>query len=143
MECRKANLTEEFIMAVSEIKAVFPASVQEVWNIVTSLENYQWRSDLSRIEILNDKQFVEYTKAGFPTTFTVTVSEAYKRWEFSMENNNMSGHWTGIFAEKDGQTEIDFIEDVTAKKLIMKPFVKAFLRKQQNQYVIDLKTALQ
>ncbi len=130
-------------MAVSEIKAVFPASVQEVWNIVTSLENYQWRSDLSRIEILNDKQFVEYTKAGFPTTFTVTVSEAYKRWEFSMENNNMRGYWIGIFEEKDGQTEIDFIEDVTAKKLIMKPFVKAFLRKQQNQYVIDLKTALQ
>ena len=49
-------------MAVSEAKAVFSASVQEVWGIVTSLENYQWRSDLSRIEVLNEKQFVEYTK---------------------------------------------------------------------------------
>ncbi len=126
-------------MAVSKIKAVLSASAKDVWGIVTSLENYQWRSDISRIEILNDRQFIEYTKAGFPTTFTVTVSEPYKRWEFNMENSNMRGHWIGIFEEKDGQTEIDFIEDVTAKKLLMKPFVKAFLKKQQNQYIADLK----
>ena len=44
-------------MAVSKIKAVFSANVQELWDIVTSLENYQWRSDLSRIEVLNEKQF--------------------------------------------------------------------------------------
>ena len=51
-------------MAVSKIKAMFPASVQELWEIVTSLENYQWRSDLTKIEVLNEKQFVEYTKEG-------------------------------------------------------------------------------
>ena len=130
-------------MAVSRIKAVFAANVQEVWNIVTSLENYQWRSDLSRIEVLNEKQFVEYTKTGFPTTFTITASEDHKRWEFDMENSNMSGHWTGIFTEKDGQTEIDFTENAVPKKFIMKPFVKAFLKKQQKQYAADLAKALQ
>ncbi|MCM1538042.1 MAG: SRPBCC family protein [bacterium] len=129
-------------MAVSEVKAVFPASVQEVWDIVTSLENYQWRSDVSRIEIRNETQFVEYTKDGFATTFTITVSNPCKRWEFDMENSNMKGHWTGIFAEKDGQAEIDFIEDVTAKKWMIKPFVKAFLKKQQKQYISDLKNVL-
>lgn len=130
-------------MAVSSIKATFQSNVKSVWDIVTSLENYQWRSDLSKIEILNEKQFVEYTKDGFATTFTITVSEPYKRWEFDMENSNMKGHWTGVFEEKNGQTEIIFIEDVTAKKLIMKPFVKSFLKKQQEQYVSDLKSALQ
>lgn len=129
-------------MAISEIKAVFSASVQDVWDMVTSLENYQWRSDLGKIEKLNEKQFVEYTKDGFSTTFTITVSQPYKRWEFDIENSNMKGHWTGIFAEKDGQAEIIFTEDVTAKKAIMKPFVKAFLKKQQTQYVSDLKKAL-
>ena len=59
-----------------------------------------------------------------------------------MENSNMKGHWTGIFTEKDGGVEIDFTEDVTAKKLIMKPFVKAYLKKQQEQYISDLKKAL-
>lgn len=130
-------------MAVSNIKAVLQCDVKKVWDIVTSLEKYQWRSDLSKIEILNDTQFIEYTKDGFATKFTITVSEPYKRWEFDIENNNMTGHWSGIFTEKDGQTEIDFTENVTAKKLIMKPFVKAFLRNRQNQYVSDLKKALQ
>lgn len=129
-------------MAISKKKAVFTASVQEIWNIVTSLENYQWRSDLSRIEILNEKQFVEYTKEGFPTTFTITVTEKYKRWEFDMENSNMRGHWIGAFGEIDGRTEIVFTEDATAKKWFMKPFVKIFLKKQQNQYITDLKKAL-
>ena len=59
-----------------------------------------------------------------------------------MENSNMQGHWTGLFTERDGQTEIDFTEEVTAKKLIMKPFVKGYLKKQQEQYVSDLRKAL-
>ncbi len=130
-------------MAISKIKAVFAANIQELWSIVTSLENYQWRSDLSRIEVLNEKQFVEYTKEGFPTTFTITATEIYKRWEFDMENSNMRGHWIGTFCEIDGHTEIVFTEEVTAKKWFMKPFVKLFLKKQQNQYIADLKKALQ
>lgn len=130
-------------MAISNIKAVFQSSIQDVWDIVTSLENYQWRSDLSRIEVINEKQFIEYTKDGYATTFTITVSEPCKRWEFDMENSNMKGHWIGVFTEIDGQTEIDFTEDVTAKKLVMKPFVKAFLKKQQTLYVSDLRKVLQ
>ena len=130
-------------MAISKIKATFSANVQELWNIVTSLENYQWRSDLSRIEVLNERQFAEYTKEGFPTTFTITATEIYKRWEFDMENSNMRGHWVGTFCEIDGHTEIDFTEDVTAKKWFMKPFVKLFLKRQQSQYITDLKKTLQ
>ena len=129
-------------MAISNIKALFPCDVKKVWDAVTSLDQYEWRSDLSKIEIINEKQFIEYTKDGFATTFTITVSEPCKRWEFDMENSNMKGHWVGIFSEKDGQAEIDFTEDVTAKKLIMKPFVKGFLKKQQELYISDLKRAL-
>lgn len=129
-------------MAVSKIQAVFHSDIENVWNIVTSLENYKWRSDLSRIEIINEKQFIEYTKDGYATTFTITAQEPCKRWEFDMENSNIKGHWTGIFSEAEGQTIIDFTEDVTAKKLIMKPFVKAYLKKQQEQYISDLRKAL-
>lgn len=130
-------------MAVSNIKEFFKSDIKKVWDTVTSLEKYQWRSDLSKIEVLNEKQFVEYTKDGFATTFTVTVSKPCLRWEFDMENSNIKGHWVGIFTEKDGGTEIDFTEEVTAKKPIMKLFVKEFLQKQQKQYVSDLKKALQ
>ena len=129
-------------MANSNIKVVLECDIQRVWDIVTSLENYAWRSDLSKIEIINEKQFVEYTKEGYPTTFTITVMKPYERWEFNMENDNMKAHWTGIFTRQGGRTENDFTEDVTAKRWFMKPFVKAFIKKQQAQYVSDLKRAL-
>lgn len=130
-------------MAVSNIKATFECDIQTVWNIVTSLENYQWRSDLSKIEMLSETQFIEYTKDGYATNFTITANEPCKRWEFDIENSNMKGHWTGIFIEKDDVTEIDFIEDVTPKKWILNFFVKGFLKKQQELYVSDLKKALE
>ena len=129
-------------MAISKISAVFQGDLHTVWDVVTSLENYQWRSDVSWIEVVNEKQFIEYTKDGYATTFTITASEPYERWEFDMENSNMVGHWNGVFKGKGGQTEIEFTEDVTAKKLIMRPFVKGYLKKQQEQYVSDLHKAL-
>lgn len=129
-------------MAVSNMKATFQSGVQSVWEVVTSLTDYAWRSDLSKIEIVNDHQFIEYTKEGYATTFTVTAKEPYRRWEFDMENDNIKGHWTGVFSQKGEGTEVDFTEDVTAKKLFMKPFVKAYLKKQQAVYISDLKKAL-
>ena len=129
-------------MAVSNIKAVFQCSIQKTWETVTSLEEYAWRSDLGRIEIVDENRFIEYTKEGYATTFTVTEKVPYKRWEFDMENDNMKGHWIGIFTQKGEETVIDFTEDVTAKKALMKPFVKAYLKKQQAQYVSDLQKVL-
>ena len=125
-------------MATSNIKAIIPCDIHRVWKVVTEIENYTWRSDLSKTEVISDKQFIEYTKEGYPTTFTITITEPYKRWEFDMENSNMKGHWTGIFTVKGDETEIDFTEQVEAKKLLMKPFVKSYLKKQQIQFVADI-----
>lgn len=130
-------------MPISKIKAVFSSDIQEVWNVVTCPQNYAaWRSDLSKTEILDDRRFVEYTKDGYATTFTITVTEPLKRREFDMESGNMRGHWTGVFVQKGDKTEVEFTEDVTAKKLFMKPFVKAYLKKQQTAFVTDLKKYL-
>ena len=128
-------------MAISNIKVSLPCDIQNVWEAVTSLEDCAWRSDLGKIEIVNENQFIEYTKDGYATTFTIT--EPCKRYEFDIENGNMQGHWTGIFTKKGNSTELDFTEDVTAKKLFMKPFVKGYLKKQQQLYVSDLKKFLE
>ena len=126
-------------MATSNIKALIPGELQKVWDLVLDIENYgAWRSDLSKTEVISDKQFIEYTKDGYPTTFTVTFVEPYRRREFDMENSNMKDHWTGIFTVKGDETEIDFTEQVEAKKLLMKPFVKSYLKKQQIQFVADI-----
>lgn len=41
------------------------------------------------------------------------------------------------------QTEIDFTENVIAKKWFMKPFLKSYLKKQQTQFVNDLRKLLE
>ena len=129
-------------MAVLNIKATFQCNIQKTWETVTSLKEYAWRSDLSRIEIVDENRFIEYTKEGYATNFTVTAKEPYKRWEFDMENDNMKGHWTGVFTQKGEETEIDFTADVTAKKIIIKLFVNVYLRRQQAQYISDLQKVL-
>ena len=130
-------------MATVNRKEFFLCDIKKVWDVVTSLDNTAWRSDISKVEIINDNQFIEYTKDGYPTTFTVTAKELHKRWEFDMENGNMKGHWTGVFlAEKEG-TEIDFTEEVTVKNPVMNLFIKPYLKKQQGMYIKDLRKALE
>lgn len=130
-------------MTISNIKDSIDSNIHKVWETVLAVDKYtQWRSDLSKTEVINEEQFIEYTKNGYPTTFTITVVEPHKRWEFDMENSNMKGHWIGIFTPKGNQTEIEFTEDVQAKKWFMKPFVKSYLKKQQTQFVEDLKKSL-
>lgn len=131
-------------MTISNIKDSIDSNIHKVWETVLAVDKYaQWRSDLSKTEVINEEQFIEYTKNGYPTTFTITVVEPHKRWELDMENSNMKGHWVGIFTSIDDKTEIDFTEQVTAKKFYMKPFVKSYLKKQQTQFVMDLKRILE
>lgn len=130
-------------MAITNIRADFKCDIMTVWNKVTSLEDYKWRSDIREIKVIEENQtFIEYTNTGYPTQFTITVFEPYQRYEFDMDNENMEGHWIGVFSESQGVVTIDFTEIVTAKKFYMKPFVKIYLKKQQTLYIEDLKKAL-
>ncbi|MEY8392949.1 hypothetical protein D3Z36_16945 [Lachnospiraceae bacterium] len=75
-------------IAIINIKAAFPNNIDKVWKVVTDFQNSDWRSNVSRTEVLNVKQFVEYTKDGYATAFTVTVTDPYKSFEFDMENSD-------------------------------------------------------
>ena len=71
-------------MAKSQLKTTLPWDVQKVWQMVTDAEGYSWRSDLSRVEVLDGTRFIEYGTDGTATAFTVTRSEPYHRWEFDI-----------------------------------------------------------
>lgn len=130
-------------MAVSTVREEFSCEVEQLWELVTSCDNYAWRSDLDKIVVVSPgRQFEEYTKDGYVTKFTITVFEECSRYEFDMENSNMTGHWTGIFSGENGKTAVEFTETVTAKKWFMKPFVKGYLKRQQSMYIRDLRRAL-
>ena len=87
-------------MPISTIKARLPYDVATVWSIITSSNDYRWRSDIVRIEKLSDKQFMEYTRSGYATLFTITIFQPFERYEFDLENENIKGHWCGLLSQE-------------------------------------------
>ncbi|MCD7908995.1 MAG: SRPBCC family protein, partial [Clostridium sp.] len=82
-------------MTTSNVKAVIQCDIQKVWETVSAVERYHtWRSDVSKTELTDEKHFIEYTKNGYSTTFTVTKVEPHRRWELDVENSHTKGHWT-------------------------------------------------
>ena len=128
---------------VSAASALLPAGAGRVWRLVTGVEDYGWRSDLSRAEVLEEGRFVEYTRRGFPTLFTVTAAEPCRRWEFDLENESLTGHWTGVFTPQGEETRVEFTEEVTVKKAWMRPLAGLYLKKQQARFLADLRKALE
>ena len=127
----------------SNIKKQFSCDRNKLWDIITDNSNYVWRSDLSKIEIIDDTHFVEYTKNNFPTYFTITSKEKLKEYKFDLENTNLKGKWIGIFKElPNGNIELDFTEEIEVNNFIMKIFAKSYLKSQQKRYMRDLERAL-
>ena len=129
-------------MATSKVTVRFPCPVERVWQIVTDLSRITWRSDLARVEVLDAAHFVEHTKSGYATNFTVTAYEPLRYWAFTMENDNMSGSWEGIFEAAGGGTRLTCTETVNAKRWWMRPFVPGYLKRQQRLYLDDLREEL-
>lgn len=124
------------------VTAQFECDCKILWDIVTDNKNYGWRSDLSKIEVIDEKRFDEYALNGFVTHFCITKKEPYKEYRFDMENKNMRGFWVGIFEECAGGTKITYTEQVEVNNPIMNLFVKGYLKKQQAKYIADLREAV-
>ena len=107
-------------MIRSNIKKQFSCDRNKLWNIITDNSNYAWRSDLSKIVIIDDTHFVEYTTNNFPTYFTITAKEKLKEYKFDLKNANLKGRWIGIFKElPNGNIELDFTEEIEVNSFIM------------------------
>lgn len=130
-------------MIKSNIKKQFSCDKNKLWDIITDNSNYKWRTDLSKIEIIDENHFIEYTKNNFPTYFTITAKEKLKEYKFDLENANLKGRWIGTFKElPNGQIELDFTEEIEVNSLIMKLLAKPYLKSQQKRYMRDLERAL-
>ena len=126
-------------MIKSNIKKQFSCDKNKLWDIITDNSNYKWRTDLSKIEIIDETHFIEYTKNSFPTYFTITAKEKLKEYKFDLENDNIKGKWVGIFKElPNGNIELDFTEEIEVNSFIMKLLAKPYLKSQQKRYMKDL-----
>lgn len=129
-------------MAIANIKVTLLCPIERVWNKVTDLNDFVWRSDLKNIRIIDDNKFVEISKDGIETYFEVTECIQNQCWSFEIENQNIKGTWVGKFYSHGDKTTLDFTENIVSKKLIFKPFIGSYLKKQQKLYFRDLKKVL-
>lgn len=126
-------------MIKSNIKKEFLCDIEKLWDIITDNTKYSWRSDLSKIEIVDDKHFIEYAKNNYPTYFTITSKISFKEYKFDIENTNIKGKWTGIFIKSDnGKVLLDFTEEIETNNIIMKLLAKPYLKSRQKRYMKDL-----
>ena len=72
-------------MAEANIKVTLLCPVEKVWDTVTDLSEWRWRSDLEKIEVTGEKTFIETAKNGTETRFTETLKKQYEVWEFDLE----------------------------------------------------------
>lgn len=130
-------------MIKTNIRKEFNCDKNKLWDIITDNSNYSWRSDLSKIEIVDNNHFIEYAKNNFKTYFTITSKIKLKEYKFNLENINMKGKWIGIFEElPNGKIQIDFTEEIEMSNPIMKLLAKPYLKSQQKRYIKDLQKEL-
>ena len=136
------NIFEVITMAVSNLRATLICPIEIVWDTVTNLNDYSWRSDLKDVRIIDEHNFIEITKDGIETYFKITECIKYQSWIFEIENKNIKGTWVGKFYADGDKTILDFTENIVSKKSILKPFISLYLKRQQKIYFRDLKAKL-
>lgn len=135
-------------MTTYNVKTMIQCDIHKVWETVSAVGRYhEWRSDVSKTELTDGKQFIEYTQNGYSTMFTITKAEPPRRWELDVENGHAKGSLSIEFTSKGSETQIDFTASVEAKQLSTRPvgksvFEQTYLKKAQTQFVTDLKKAL-
>ena len=129
-------------MAVSNMRATLLYPIEVVWDTVTNLKDFFWRSDLKDVRIIDEHNFIEIAKNGIETYFRITECIKYQSWIFEIDNKNIKGAWIGKFYSKGDKTILDFTENVVSKKIIFKPFISLYLKRQQRIYFKDLKVKL-
>ena len=137
-----SNIFEVIIMAVSNMRATLLYPIEVVWDTVTNLNDFSWRSDLKDVRIIDENNFIEITKNGVETYFRITECIKYQSWIFEIENKNIKGTWVGKFYAEGDKTILDFTENIVSKKSILKPFISLYLKRQQKIYFRDLKAKL-
>lgn len=78
-------------MAIANIKVILLCPIEKIWNKITDLNDFVWRSDFKNIRIIDENKFVEISKDGIETYFEVTECIQNQCWSFEIENQNIKG----------------------------------------------------
>lgn len=118
-----------------------PYPTELVWDVITSLTDTSWRSDIDSCRVTGPHTFEEVA-GGSATAFTITHKTPCAHYAFTLQNSALTGHWEGRFASDGSGTALTFTESVSVKNPLQRLMAPAYLRRQQRRYLRDLTSYL-
>lgn len=118
-----------------------PYPAELVWDVVTSLADTSWRSDINSCRATGPDTFEEVA-GGSATAFTITHKTPCTHYAFTLQNSALTGRWEGRFASDGSGTALTFTESVSVKNPLQRLLAPAYLRRQQRRYLRDLTSYL-
>lgn len=123
-----------------EMKVYFKSDVEKVFNVITNMKDCSWRSDLSKVECIDDGKYIEYNRKNHPTKILVTEYLKNIQFEYDIQNEYYKGHWCGQFAPlKDGGCVMYLLFYFESVSFLGK-FINVY--KFEKRYIEDLKKEL-
>lgn len=121
-----------------ESSVVLDDKVANVFKKITDIKNVNWRSDLNVIKGIDDNNFIEYSKKGYPTFYTVLKSTRNKSYELEFTNNKVEGYIKYFLKKEEDKTNIIVTLDITFVNAKFKMIAKHKLKKEWNKFISDL-----
>lgn len=123
-----------------EMKIDFKSSVEDVFKIVSNIDDCSWRSDLSKVKKVDAHTYIEYNRKNHATKIKITDCRKNIQFEYDIQNYNYVGHWSGQFAPlKDGGCRM-YLSFYFEPCSILGKFVN--VDKFEERYIEDLKKKL-
>lgn len=119
--------------------------IQEIWDVITDNEDFEWRTDLKEVKKLTETEFIEITHDGYETHFEIIEKKMPTEYRFKITGTIFVGAWSGILEElAPDKTKIIFKEEIEFKNSFFKLMSYFFLNlnKIQETYFNDLKRKL-
>ncbi|MGB0894579.1 MAG: SRPBCC family protein [Parashewanella sp.] len=124
------------------VKEQIHVPIEDVWQIITDWENQaNWRSEVSRIELVSSSKFIEYPKHGPAITFDVIKAQKPHSIVLKM-SGSIKGDYVATLSFSEGITTVTATETVLNHSIIGRVISKVFfdLDKFAKSYLLQLKT---
>ena len=112
-----------------ENEIAIDATADEVWRVITDKMRYtEWQTQLERVEIIDDANWIEYPKsAPQPLTFKLVNDARPGRMEFSYTmGDSIRGHWIGDVTPTPTGVKLKTVDSYKTDGWMTKILMRAF-----------------
>jgi len=112
-------------------QTVFDAPIEKVYNTVTNNHDWQYRTSLEKLKILesnNGFEIWEETSKGYTIRFKTREKKPYALYSFEMESKQFAGYWFAEFETVEkGKTRFSATESIEYKNPFIRTLAYTFM----------------